>query len=460
MGKCTPFWPAPVLLTTMLGIHACSDSDEMEPAPAFRSDGDTTVYDATSGAFSQPAPNLDDDAFARHQAGDLAFEAQFVAAPSPVNGGLGPAFNNVSCESCHPADGRGRPPGAGEASESMFLRISLPGRDSQTGGPVAVPLFGTQLLDKAIAEHVPLARFTVTYSEEPGTFPDGESYSLRRPAYRILEPYTDLPPGVLSSPRVAPPVFGRGLLEAIDESTIISNADENDADGDGISGKPNYVWDALAQRRVLGRFGLKANNPTLLQQTAGAYNGDIDITTPYFPKESVASFPGYETGEDEPELGWATLEDVTFNTQTLGVPARRNASDPNVRRGEALFEDHGCSSCHVPTMRTGTLKNVPAVSSQTIHAYTDLLLHDMGDPLADGRPDFEADGNEWRTPPLWGLGLTQIVNGHTFLLHDGRARSVLEAILWHGGEAEATRERFVHSSRRDREALLSFLRSL
>jgi len=348
----------------------------------------------------------------------------------------------------------------GGKAESMFLRISVPGVNPQTGGPLPVPGFGTQLFDKAVFGVQPEATFDVSYAEEPGQFSDGMPYSLRRPTYRIIDPYMPLPPDVMMSPRVAPPVFGRGLLEALSEATILSLADEGDSDGDRISGKPNYVWDPVSQTTVLGRFGLKANNPSLLMQSAGAYNGDIGITTSILPVESSHGQAQYDSTADDPELADDILEAVTFYTQTLAVPARRDLDDPKATRGEQLFSEAKCTGCHTPVLRTGDLPGVPSVSNQTIRPYTDMLLHDMGEGLADHRPDFLADGFEWRTPPLWGIGLTLVVNGHTNFLHDGRARNLTEAILWHGGEAEESREFFRTLPQADREAMLAFLNSL
>lgn len=455
-----------VVLTIGLGLATlpgCGDSpsgpDTNEtPAPA---GGETTIFEVTSKAFSTPAPNLSVAGLEKHLDGDLAFEAAFVSAPAAVNSGLGPVFNNNACAACHPSDGRGRPPRPGEKPQSMFLRISLPGTNPDgSGGPNPVPGFGTQLFDKSIFGVPPEGEFVISYVEESGSFPDGEMYSLQRPTYEIVNTYQTLPAGVLISPRVAPPVFGRGLLEAIDESTILGFADESDSDGDGISGKPNYVWDYLNGQLTLGRFGLKANNPSLLQQSAGAYNGDIGITSPYFSTESSYGNSQHDGLDDDPEVDQQTLEDVTFYTQTLAVPARRNLEDPQVVRGERLFKQANCSGCHLPEMHTGVLQGVPEVSNQEIAPYTDMLLHDMGDGLADGRSDFLADGNEWRTPPLWGIGLTHLVNGHNLFLHDGRARDLVEAILWHGGEAEESTAFFRNLRKADRDALIAFLQSL
>ena len=424
------------------------------------SGGATTIINATSNAFSTPAPNLSADRLGLHLRGDADFEAEFVAAPAEINSGLGPVFNNNACVSCHVRDGRGRPPFPGTAASQMLMRISMPGRDAATGGPVPVPGYGTQLFDKSIFGKTPQGRFSLDWVELPERYSDGTPYSLRRPIYAIVDAYRSMPGGVLLSPRIASPVFGLGLLEAVSESTIIEFADPNDGDGDGISGRPNYVWNVEKGERELGRFGWKANTPTLLQQTAAAYRNDMGITSPYFPVESSFGTDQHDGGDDEPEISRETLEAVTFYVQTLAVPARRSTGNVQVQRGEQLFTEINCASCHRPSMMTGTHPTVPEVSGQRIYPYTDMLLHDMGDGLSDNREDFEASGREWRTPPLWGIGLTSLVNGHTFFLHDGRARSIEEAILWHGGEAEGSREKFQTMSKEDRDALLAFVKSL
>jgi CxxC motif-containing protein (DUF1111 family) len=300
----------------------------------------------------------------------------------------------------------------------------------------------------------------VTYVDSGGRFADGTTYSLRVPRYSLEGLIAPLPAGLLTSPRVAPVNFGLGLLEAIPAATIRALADPTDAKTrDGITGHYNVVYDATMEDYIIGRFGWKANVGTLLHQSAGAFNGDMGITTSYFASENCkGEYPG--CADHAAELDDATAADVAFYTETLGVPARRNLDDPQVKRGELLFRGIGCNGCHIPTLYTGVLPGVPAVSNQRIHPYTDLLLHDMGPALADNRPDFRATGREFRTPPLWGIGLVQTVNGHTFFLHDGRARNLSEAVLWHGGEGAAARERFKLLPEGARNALIAFLNSL
>jgi len=420
------------------------------------SGGATTTNLVGSLAFSQPAPNLSQENLNKHLLGDVLFEAAFVKAPATINPGLGPLFNNSSCVNCHIADGRGRPPLGGEQLETMLFRISIPGNDINNG-PKPVPGFGRQLQVKSVLGYEPEGNVTISYETIYGTYPDGTSYSLIRPDYNISG---RIGSGFLYSPRVAPFVFGTGLLEAIKESDIITLADENDDNQDGVSGRPNFVWNVREETFEIGRFGWKANTPTLLQQLAAAYVNDMGITSPYFPIENCADGTQCDTTGDDPEIDQLTLDMVEIYLQTLAVPSRRNYNDADVKRGKILFKQAGCNSCHTTTFTTGTHKSVPELSNQKIHPYTDLLLHDMGDELADGRPDFMADGNEWRTPPLWGIGLVTVVNGHTNFLHDGRARNLEEAILWHFGEGENSREKFMNLSKNDRSALIKFLNSL
>lgn len=457
-------------LTCLVSIllSACDSESPVavESTPVFAtsefSGGETTVFDASSHAFSIPAPNLAPAAFEKHLEGDVEFEAVFVTAPAVVNPGLGPIYNNVSCINCHSRDGRGRPPDSDEGLVSLLFRLSLPKTEDSIDGkpPIPVPGFGTQLNNRAIVAADPEGKVKIDYTEQTLTTADGTRVHLRYPNYTVTETYQPLPEDVEVSPRVAPAVFGLGLLEAIPEDAILAYADEADADGDGISGKPNYVWDVVQQRYALGRFGWKANQPTLLQQVAAAYHDDMGITTSLFRTENSAGQPQLTEHSTTPEVSDEILDVVTFYVQTLAVPARRNIDDPQVKQGEQLFAEAQCASCHTPTLRTGVLAGVPSVSNQTIHPYTDLLLHDMGPELADNRPDFHANGREWRTPPLWGIGLVKRVNGHTNFLHDGRARGLMEAILWHGGEAEASRQAVEQMSKAERDALIAFLESL
>lgn len=422
------------------------------------SGGATTTYTETSDAFATPAENLEGERLERHLTGDAEFEQNFVLGPAPINPGLGSIFNNSACIHCHPRDGRSAFPQNLTARSGFFLRTSLPGTDAH-GNPKPVPGFGTQLQNQAVFGFKPEAHFAVSYTFHTEILADGTEVELRKPKFSVYDTYMSFPKAALLSPRLAPPVFGLGLLEAIPEAQLLAWADENDEDGDGISGRPNYVWDPVGQRTAIGRFGWKANTPSTLVQNAGAYNEDMGVTNYVMPLESAHGQSNHYSWTDKPEIANQILDDVTFYTQTLAVPAMRHTDNPQVNRGAKIFDKLDCAKCHIPKVKSGA-HEVAEVSHQTFYPYTDLLLHDMGEGLADGRPDFLATGREWKTRPLWGIGLTDLINGHTDFLHDGRARNITEAILWHGGEAENAKNQFKNLSRKDREDLLKFLNAL
>ncbi|NJM57000.1 MAG: c-type cytochrome [Synechococcales cyanobacterium RU_4_20] len=453
---------AALLLSTTLAGDRLSWRSQSLP----KAGGSTTINNRSSRAFGNPAPGLTPQEMDLHTAGDIAFDDVFVTAPATVNPGLGPLFNNSSCSGCHVGNGRGLPQ-LGQA----LVRVSLPVSPGQTiapeAGVVPVPQIGTQLRDHAVYGQLPEAKIELSWREGAGQYPDGGSYRLRSPQLLIrqADPNKPIPDTLLTSLRIPPPVFGDGLLEAIPEKTLAQWADPTDQNSDGISGRINRVWDPERQGFTLGRFGLKASSPNLRHQTASAYVHDMGVSNPLFPDrsgtgESQTPQVGAEIGtEISTEISDRTLQSATFYTQTLGVPARTQLDDPTIETGEKLFIQANCAACHLPTIKTGS-SPIPALAHQTIHPYTDLLLHDLGLGLADHRPDFDATGQEWRTPPLWGLGLTQTVLPYAGYLHDGRARSIEEAILWHGGEAEASKAQFMAMEVGDRQALLSFLNSL
>lgn len=463
------------VVTALIGIAGAAQSDPINRDAL--SGGGLTVFDATSRAYGQPAPGMPIRDLGKFTSGNRLFNTNWVIAPASVRSldGLGPVFNRVSCSACHTRDGRGIAPESPEAVvESMLVRLSVPGVSGEA--PKPHPVYGDQLQDRAIPGVEPEGRPVVHWREVRGEYPDGTGYVLRAPRLEIAEPaYGELGDETLFSMRISPAVFGLGLLEAVDAETILANADPGDENADGISGRPNYVVDVATGERVLGRFGWKANAPNLRQQAAAAARGDIGLTSSLFPDHSLGepldAARKAPTGDDGDgyELTDDQLDKLVFYLESLAVPARRNLKDPAVRRGERLFEQAECSACHLPTLRTGEHPR-PELSNQTFHPYTDMLLHDMGDGLADGRPDFEASGSEWRTPPLWGLGLIETVrhNGprgrrnrqDLGLLHDGRARTVEEAILWHGGEAADSRRAFENMPAGDRAALIAFLESL
>lgn len=452
--------------TLLLLAAACGGGESLDPNLG----GVTTREDASRNSFGLPAPGLTNEERRRFERGDSFFTQNWVTAPASTDArdGLGPTFNAQACSSCHVLDGRGAPPDptGAEARLGLLVRLSIPGEDPVTGGPVPDPVYGGQFQDRSILGVPAEGTLRVTYATIEGTYADGERYELRAPTYELIDlAFGPLADDVLLGPRLGPQVMGMGLLEAIPAETILANADPDDADGDGISGRPNMVWDARAGEPRLGRFGWKANVTTVEQQVAGAFLGDIGVTSPLHPDDNCpptqlacAAAPNGSDGS-EPELTADRLASVTFYNRTLSVPAMRDVQTDAVVDGSELFTEIGCVSCHLATIETGPA-SPEVLANQTIHPYTDLLLHDMGPGLADGRPDFEATGSEWRTPPLWGLGLIDDVNGERFLLHDGRARTIAEAVLWHGGEGQASADAFRQLTADDRAVLLAFLEAL
>lgn len=492
----------------------------------YRAGGDATLFNRSSRAFElRPDPiaqdfNLD----ANFTSGD-----HFFRTPHPDSG---PLLNNNTCQGCHINDGRGSlPPSPDVPFSSMLVKLGL-----ADGSPD--PIYGSQLQTFAIQSfsgagvETGLAQYNgaingdqllgeaysfIEYNEVSGRFDDGTAYSLRQPVTQIRDfSYGPVAATVQFSPRLAPSVFGSGLLDAIPAENIIALADPNDSDNDGISGVVSSP-DPNAPERI-GRFGYKAQSTSVLQQVVNAYQGDMGLTTSFRLEENCTSeqlacihSAQQEIREgDTPDVSDLVLAQVEFYNRTLGVPARRGFDpqnqiwEPEVVAGRQQFMTAGCANCHTPRQVTGTAQGsvlgelsltdltpdaapIAMLSNQQIYPYTDLLLHDMGGScsitreteaglscqtgeecmlvqrcsgLADGLNQSNASGSEWRTPPLWGLGLVQTVNTSATFLHDGRARSIAEAILWHGGEAQASQAAFVAMSATERQQLLRFLRSL
>ncbi|NOK22051.1 di-heme oxidoreductase family protein [Corallococcus carmarthensis] len=432
-----------------------------------RSGGTTTVFHTGPEAFVQPIANITVERKSRFLLGEANFEVDWIPAPASQRDrdGLGPLFHATSCLACHVANGRGAPvTGNTKAPASLLVRLSVPGTGPH-GEPVPEPTYGDQFQPRSIDGVPSEGQVQVTYESLPAMPLQGAAgVTLQAPRYTLVElGYGPLAPDVRLSPRIAQPMVGLGLLAAIPDATLLAWADPDDRDGNGIRGRPNRVWSAKEGREVLGRFGWKANQPDLEHQAAGALLGDMGLTSTLFPQTPCTpAQPRCQQGATggEPEVDAANLASLSDYSHLIAVPARRGADREDVRTGKAAFLRAGCDRCHRPTTTTSELPGFPELSHQRIWPYTDLLLHDLGEALADGRADHLATGSEWRTPPLWGLGLTATVNGHTRLLHDGRARSVLEAILWHGGEARASREAVQRMSPKERAALLTFLDSL
>lgn len=457
----------PYLLSTLIVLSSTAFANDL------KSGGDTSVKKEGPNAFSLPAANLPMSKRLDFSVGNSFFRNPWVSAPASTDArdGLGPLFNTNGCQNCHIKDGRGHPPEKGDShAVSMLVRLSIPALTAEqkkaviTSGVIPEPTYGGQLQDFALQDQKPEGQISIRYSDLPVRFSDGTTVVLRKPTVEIRDlAYGEMHPQTLLSARVAPPMIGLGLLESIAEETLLQWADEDDLNQDGISGKLNKVWDVQTQSLAIGRFGWKAGQPTLMQQNAAAFNGDLGLTSHLFPQENCTDRQDLcrkLPNGGSPEVSDNILDFVEFYSQHLAVPIRRNVNDPQVKLGETLFVQSGCESCHKQTVKTAKREALPALSEQTIHPYTDLLLHDMGPGLADNRPEYLANGQEWRTPPLWGIGYTQEVNDHTYFLHDGRARNLMEAVLWHGGEAEAAKQNVLKMSAKERDALIAFLNSL
>jgi CxxC motif-containing protein (DUF1111 family) len=465
-------------LLLALGLSACDDAPRFtkaEPGEA-RSGGAATVRKSDQNAFSLPSANLSPTRRLDFSVGNSFFRSPWVIAPSTTTArdGLGPLFNTNACQNCHIKDGRGHPPTADSNNAvSMLVRLSIPNEPAydkviEHMGVVPEPVYGGQLQDMAVPGVAPEGKVRVDYDPLPVRFTDGTEIELRKPRLLITQlGYGPMHPDTLFSARVAPPMIGLGLLEAISDADILANADAQAKAKNGIAGRPNRVWDDAQQKTVLGRFGWKAGQPNLNQQNVHAFSGDMGLTTSLRPFDDCTpaqtdclQAPNGNGPDGEPEVSDNILRLVLFYSRNLAVPARRDVNGSQVLAGKNLFYQAGCQSCHTPTFTTAANAAEPELANQLIRPYSDLLLHDMGEGLADNRSEFQASGRDWRTPPLWGIGLTQAVSGHTQFLHDGRARNLLEAVLWHGGEARAAQQQVLAFNAEQRAALLAFLNSL
>lgn len=429
--------------------------------------GTGTTSDFSTNAFSHPMSGTRGALRRDFVVGNSFFKTAWVTSPSStlIRDGLGPVYNAVSCSSCHLLDGRGRglPEEDGVVDISLLFRLRVKKQYHQVAPH---PEYGGQFQPFGIAGVPGEGEVRVRFSKIVGQFADGSTYELMAPKYEFSKlAYGELGSETIASPRVAPQMIGLGLIEAIPASEILKLADPDDLNGDGISGRPNLVDSLVHGKNTLGRFGHKAGKATLIEQNAAAFNGDIGITSTLFPSEECTyvqtECQNAMTVED---LTDDILEKVTTYTQLLAVPKRRNFNEESVKLGRGHFYKLNCQSCHNPSFVTEANAAHNILESQTIYPYSDFLLHDMGDALADDQEDYlneeSASAREWRTPPLWGLGLVETVNGHTRYLHDGRARSLEEAVLWHAGEASASQAAYLKLSSKERGELVEFLKSL
>jgi len=459
------------------------DFSQPEKFEVMQAGAATTNKLLNADIFSHPSANLDFEGRQQFQVGNGLFRKDWVSAPSSTQAsdGLGPLFNARSCQGCHTKDGRGSVPGFDPLERAdtvaLLLRLAVPGgpdrgRAELAPGEIAAlpePVYGVQLQNFAVAGLPAEGRMEIEYEPVPVALNGGETATLMKPVYRIENlGYGPMRADTQLSPRLAPPMIGLGLLEAIHEADILANVGADKRDG--IVGKPNWVVDARTGKRVLGRFNLKAGQPSVEQQSASAFSNDMGLSTPLFPRHSgectaaqaaCLDMPhGAQPHLGEHEVPARLMDFVSFYSSNLAVPARRDAGDPRVLAGKKLFYEANCVACHVPKYVTSRNARQPEHRFQLIWPYTDMLLHDMGDGLADGVSDGQATGRDWRTPPLWGIGLTRSVNPTATWLHDGRARTLLEAVLWHGGEAQAARDRVVAMTPEERADLIRFLESL
>ena len=461
-----------LLTSTAVALVVTTFADADSSAPKF----------AANEIYLQPVAGLSADELQQFRGGEKMFRTTWLSFPLIQNNweytrppgmaawGLGPTFIANSCVACHVQGGHGKT--VDKPTTPLFqqlLRVSLPGQNPH-GGPRPHPHYGDQLQVFDVIAADPKqgprrqgeADVYVDWLPERVTLADGTAVELRKPKIVVENlAFGPLDDDVMTSLRNSRAIFGLGYLESVSEEEVLRIAAAQQAAG--INGHLNYVRDDVNGKTSLGRFGWKANQPSVRQQIAAAFLGDMGITSPLYTKQNCpevqahckATPPG-----DRAELFPNEFDDISFWAMALDVPARRNPDDAIVRRGERLFSYAHCAQCHVPQMTTSAKAAFPALAGKTFHAYTDLLLHDMGEGLADGRPDYQAGPRDWRTSPLWGIGLSKQVNGSTNLLHDGRARDVQEAILWHGGDAQPARDAFIRMEREDREALVAFVNSL
>ncbi len=496
------------LLTSAFTLSACggSNSDNKTTAPVDEkpeqkiehlSGGQASTADNTADAFSERSINMTDvKRIAKFELGDDFFQNPWVAGSASTSSrdGLGGMFNNNACQDCHIRDGRGHAPDDGNDDFASILfraaraNINQEQKEAMLGSTmanVADSSVGGQLQQEAVTDVLAEVDLAVSYKSKTVAFADGFEVELRDPIWHLSSKRKDeghdFDADTVFSARIAPPMIGLGLLALIDENTIISQQDVDDSNNDGISGKANYVWSVKDQQVALGRFGWKAGQPSLIEQSAGAFVNDMGLTNQFHQDESCLSHQldcletpngnGDSVNNYNYEVSDTILDAIGFYSAHLSVPQRRNAYDDDVQRGKALFIEAGCADCHTQSYTTEYSPEHPELSVQVIFPYTDMLLHDMGADLADFTIDntpasadilyeFLASATEWRTPPLWGLGRAKTVDPKATFLHDGRARTIMEAVLWHGGEARASKQAVLQFDANQRTDLLSFLQDL
>ncbi|TBR45042.1 hypothetical protein CBF23_000640 [Marinomonas agarivorans] len=433
----------------------------------------------SSSILMQPFPHISPEQKLNHSLGQALFEKLWVASPSSTTAsdGLGPLFNARSCHSCHLNNGKGHAPTElqnGVEVPSFFLRLKQWPRPDSNNSKTAVapdPIYGTQLQTNANINIRPEANLTLTYQYKTVTFADGTTSELRKPVYQLNNlSYGKLSNATQLSGRVSPSIIGVGLFDSITEADLLNSADPDDKNNDGISGRVNTVWDKTMQTWRVGRFGWKATTATLTEQNQSAFNGDLGISTPLFPNPygdctthqvACLSLPnGNSPHMENLEANSEVIKVVDIFTALSAPPKIRNLNRETFKEGKKVFDLLQCSACHTSVQRTGKDTTFPELNNQTFYPFTDLLLHDMGQELADVGKEFDALGSEWRTAPLWGLSLSKLASGKQSFLHDGRARNIDEAILWHGGEGQKSRDSYLKLDKSQRSLLIRFLESL
>ena len=464
-------------------------------AQEIKQGGDTGISITSSESYSKPSSNITASRKGNFVIGNAFFRQPWVIAPASTDSrdGLGALFNVAACQSCHVKDGRGHAPMTAEDdADSLLIRLAMPATTDEQRQQlkdsliekVAHPMYGGQLQDRGIQGVPAEARIAVQWTDKPVTFADGYVETLRAPTFNLTNPgYGAFDEDLMVSPRIALPMIGLGLLEQIPDADIKKQASSNHKNNNDIKGKFNWVMDPQTDKAALGRFGWKAGQTKLITQNQSAFNEDMGLTSNIRPHESCTPLQTAclkaTTGADEQGNGKPAVEVsdevakfVEFYTRNLAVPHRRNADDKLVLAGKKRFYDMGCQSCHTPRYQLPkTDDDNLEQHGQVIYPYTDLLLHDMGDDLADRtiagklppknlQVEFLANSYEWRTPALWGIGLAQTVDPQATFLHDGRARTLMEAVLWHGGEAKKQQQKVLMLDKQGRTELSAFLQSL
>jgi CxxC motif-containing protein (DUF1111 family) len=475
-------------IALMLCFTSCSKVSVPDFQPAEHSPaGGMTGKGLSDRSFVQVGRNVDRKEELLFWTGFSLFRDPWVIAPSSTKDrdGLGPLFNTRSCISCHSSGGKGPSPVQGVSKPSaLVIRFG-----SAENGVFSDPVYGDQLQPRAVAiTHSSIqpnllgeAKLQLNYQEIYGEYADGTTYILRQPSYQLTDlAYGDLDKRTALSPRFSPVIYGVGLLDAISVQDLLSQEDINDTDEDGISAKYNRVPvvpshhntadfhglvenDAVTGPKGVGRFGHKAKHPSLHQQVAAAFRDDIGITNTSFVSESCSTgqtncqAAAIIVGDQSVEIPNKLLDLVTQFNQLMAVPPARNLGSFKAQQGRKLFYQLGCESCHTASYTTDATYPHDSLANQIIWPYTDLALHDMGPGLADNVSEYDANGREWRTPPLWGIGARKNIRSENLYLHDGRAESVAAAILWHGGEAQRSQQNFIQLDQQQRNALLAFL---